>query len=57
MKPCRKGEEKKLLKPKSIPVLTSLQFRVVTKEIEKRPTQADLDRVERVKKILDSDIP
>jgi len=57
MKPRRKGKEIRNLKPKSIPVLTSAQFRVVTLEMQKAPSQADLERVERVKKILENDIP
>ena len=57
MKAQKKGKAKKHLKPKSIPVLTSVQFRVVTREMERAPSQADLDRTERVKKIIDKGIP
>jgi hypothetical protein len=57
VKAQKKGKAKKHLKPKSIPVLTSVQFRVVTREMERAPSQADLDRTERVKKIIDKGIP
>ena len=49
---ARQNKERSKLRPKSIPILTNAQFRVLTKEMENEPTQADYDRVERVKKIL-----
>jgi hypothetical protein len=52
MRTKRVGKERSNLRPKSIPSLTSAQFRVVTKEMERAPTQADFDRIARVKNIL-----
>jgi hypothetical protein len=58
MKTKTKGNtERFTLRPKSIPVLTSVQFRVVSKEMERTPTQTDFDRLERVKRVLQNNLP
>ena len=50
-------KEKSCLRPKSIPILTKAQFKVVTEEMNREPSKADFDRIERVKQVLKHNLP
>ena len=45
-------KEKKIVRPRSIPSLTKEQFKVVLTEMQRTPSKADYERVERAKEIL-----
>jgi hypothetical protein len=56
----RSAKERKArirMRPKSIPILTNAQFRVVAKEMDREPTEADFKRIERVKQVLKNNLP
>lgn len=41
-----------ILKPKAIPLLTEEQFAVLEKELERKPSAKDVERIKRAKIIL-----
>ena len=47
-----KEKERRKLRPKAIPILTKEQFKVVVKEMERKPEAADFQRLERAKEII-----
>ena len=52
MKTAKNKKEKQVLRPKAVPSLTTVQFRVVTKDMQRQPSEADIKRIERAKEIL-----